>query len=108
MVAAEENMFLAVASVGLEMAWLSGFAEEHMGNKLRRLLKKVLTPVRLMAGLPIGYPQAASQTRSRRPLHMRDYVQLPVELEKILSPKEQKAQARITFRRTATMGKETT
>jgi nitroreductase len=65
--AAVENMFLAAASQGIGMAWLSGFAEDRMGKKLRGLLK-VPQPVRLMAGLPIGYPKLASQTRSRRPL----------------------------------------
>jgi nitroreductase len=65
--AAVENMFLAATSLGLGMAWLSGFAEDRMGKKLRRLLK-VPEPIRLMAGLPIGYPKVACQTRSRRPL----------------------------------------
>lgn len=65
--AAVENMFLAASSLGLGMAWLTGFAEDRMGRKLRRLLK-VPEPVRLMAGLPIGYPKVPGQTRSRRPL----------------------------------------
>ena len=65
--AAVQNMFLAAAALGLGMAWLSGFAEDRMGKKLRRLLK-IPEPVRLMGGLPIGYPKATSHTRFRRPL----------------------------------------
>jgi nitroreductase len=65
--AAVENMFLAAASLGVGMAWLTGFAEDRMGRKLRRLLQ-VPEPVRLMAGLPIGYPKALCLTKFRRPL----------------------------------------
>ncbi|MBI3014403.1 MAG: nitroreductase family protein [Candidatus Tectomicrobia bacterium] len=65
--AAVQNMFLAAASLGLGMAWLTGFAEDRMGKKLRRLLK-VPEPVRLMAGLPAGYPKVTYHTKFRRPL----------------------------------------
>lgn len=65
--AAVQNMFLAAASLGLGMAWLTGFAERRMGVKLRRLLQ-VPQPVRLMAGLPLGYPKVTYQTKFRRPL----------------------------------------
>lgn len=65
--AAVQNMFLAAAALGIGMAWLSGFAEDRMGKKLRRLLK-VPEPVHLLTGLPIGYPKATPHTRFRRPL----------------------------------------
>lgn len=65
--AAIQNMFLAAASLGLGMAWLTGFGEQRMGSKLRRLLG-VPQPVRLMAGLPLGYPKVTYHTRFRRPL----------------------------------------
>ena len=65
--AAVQNMFLAAAALGLGMAWLTGFAEDRMGKKLRRLLK-IPEPIRLMSGLPVGYPKVTHHTRFRRPL----------------------------------------
>ncbi len=65
--AAVENMFLAAYALGIGMAWLSGVAEDRLGRELRRLLL-IPEPLRLMAGLPIGYPQKAIPDKSRRPL----------------------------------------